>query len=73
LFKHIFENNLLLLSLASWELLAVGIVKLSLTITELQQFLGKNLKKNPDNALLEKILKHLKNFAYRVLHNIVSL
>jgi hypothetical protein len=58
LLKNIFENNLLLFSLASEELIAVEIVKLPLTITELWQFFAKNFVKNHENALLEKILKH---------------
>jgi hypothetical protein len=37
--------------------MAVGIVKLPLTITELWQFFAKNFVKNRENALLEKILK----------------
>jgi hypothetical protein len=45
LLKNIFENNLLLF-------------RLPLTITELRQFFAKNLVKNSENALLEKILKH---------------
>jgi hypothetical protein len=51
LLKNIFENNLLLFSLASSELIAVGIVKLPLTITELWQFFAKNFVKNRENAL----------------------
>ncbi len=45
LLKNIFENNFLLFSLASQELIAVGIVKLPLTITELWQFFAKNFVK----------------------------
>jgi hypothetical protein len=43
LFKDILENNILLFSLASKELIAVRIVKLSLTITESRQFIGQKL------------------------------
>ncbi len=46
LLKNIFENNHLLFSLASYEIIAIGIVKFSHTITELWQFLVKNLPKN---------------------------
>jgi hypothetical protein len=34
--------------------MAVGIVKLSLTITKLWQFFGQNYSKKRENALLEK-------------------
>ncbi len=54
LLKNIFENNHLLFSLVSLDLIAVGIVKLSFTITELWQFFGQKLSKNCENALLEK-------------------
>jgi hypothetical protein len=57
LLKNIFENNHLLFSLISKKLIAVGIVKLSFTITELWQFFGQKLSKNCENALLEKKFK----------------
>jgi hypothetical protein len=60
--KNIFENNPLLFSLASKELIAVGIVKISLNITELWKFLGQKLSKNCENALSEKNIIHLFHF-----------
>jgi hypothetical protein len=43
LLKNIFKNNLILFGLVSWELIAVGIVKLSYTINELWRFFGQKL------------------------------
>ncbi len=57
LLKNIFKNNHLLFSLVSQELIAVGIVKLSFTITELWQFFAQKLSKIRENALLEKKLQ----------------
>ncbi len=75
LLQNIFENNHLLFSLVSKELIAVGIVKLSLTITVLWQFLSQKLSKNSENALLEKNNKSVfPLFLLLVLlYNIVSL
>ncbi len=75
LLKNIFKNNHLLFSLVSEEFIAVGIVKLSFTVTELWQFLGQKLSKKCENALLEKNSKSVFRLFLPLvlLYNIVSL